>query len=283
MGRWSSFSFCLIALILIVIPRTGAADKPIASPVPHGTVTLISESQSLAPGRALELGVRFQLEKGWHIYWLNPGDSGQPPRIDWHLPAGITAGEMEWPAPQRIGDANIVDFGYTDAVTLLVPMHASPGLKTAQTATIRGDLRVLVCREICVQGKAALLLSIPVKANVEEPDQQTRELFAAARKSLPRAAPPGWTFRVTGSQDNFVLHANLGRQTKQATFFPVAESQIDNAAPQTITPSARGFEMTLKKSDQLLKPIAQLKGVLVLAPDEAFLIDAPVAKSSAAK
>lgn len=46
--------------------------------IPHGTVELISGHDSIQPGRNFQLGLKFQLEKGWHIYWTNPGDAGQP-------------------------------------------------------------------------------------------------------------------------------------------------------------------------------------------------------------
>src|SRR5258708_3640393 len=104
-------SFLRFALVLILLPD---ACVPAAS-VPHGTVDFVTENQWITPGRRTYIGLHFQLEKGWHIYWINPGDSGQPPRIEWHLPAGLSAREIEWPAPRRIGTSTIVDFGYHDA------------------------------------------------------------------------------------------------------------------------------------------------------------------------
>jgi len=68
----------------------------------HGTVDLLSEQQSIQPGHAILLGLHFRLEKGWHIYWVNPGDSGEPPRLEWRLPAGLRAGAIEWPTPSRL-------------------------------------------------------------------------------------------------------------------------------------------------------------------------------------
>ena len=59
--------------------------------IPHGTVELLAERQGIQPGHEILLGLYFRLEKGWHIYWINPGDSGEPPRLEWHLPAGLRA------------------------------------------------------------------------------------------------------------------------------------------------------------------------------------------------
>ena len=101
--------------------------------------------------------------------------------------------------------------------------------------------------------------------------RRTSELFAAARKSLPQPAPGNWKFSLTDTKDSFVLSANIGRQITQAIFFPLAESQIDNAAQQKLQPVPAGFTMTLRKSDQLLKPIDRLKGVLVLSADQSYV------------
>jgi DsbC/DsbD-like thiol-disulfide interchange protein len=190
---------------------------------------------------------------------------------------------MEWPTPRRLGTPSIVDFGYEDEVTLLVPMHADAKLASQGLEQLGAEVKVLICREICIPGKAQLSLTLPVKSQTPVPDARTNDLFAAARKSLPQAAPRNWKFSVGEAKDSFVLAANLGHQITQAIFFPLAESQIDNAAPQKLAPTAAGFRLTLRKSDQLRKPIERLKGVLVLSADRAYLIDVPFSKSGATK
>src|SRR6202163_3453871 len=221
--RLRFFSLFMLAVILLPDARTSAAT------IPHGTVDLVAENQWIAPGHQTYFGLNFHLEKGWHIYWVNPGDSGQPPRVEWHLPAGLHAGEIEWPAPRRLGTSTIVDFGYDDAVMLLVPVRASSTLLTNQAAQLGAELKVLVCREICIPGKAQISLTVPIKSMPPEVDARSGELFIAARKSLPRRAPRDWEFNVSDQKDSFVLTAKLGRQTTRAAFFPLEESQVDNS------------------------------------------------------
>jgi DsbC/DsbD-like thiol-disulfide interchange protein len=261
-----------LMLVLILLPDARGS----AASIPHGTVDLVAESQWIAPGRQTYFGLNFQLEKGWHIYWVNPGDSGQAPRVEWHLPAGLSAGEIEWPAPRRLGTSTIMDFGYDDTVMLLVPMRALSTLPTNQAVQLGAELRVLVCREICIPGKAQFSLTLPIKSMPPEVDARSSDLFAAARKSLPRRAPRDWEFNVSDQKDSFVLTAKLGRQTTRATFFPFEESQVDNSAPQKVVPVPNGFQLTLRKSDQLLKPIKRLKGVLELSANQAYVIDVAV-------
>jgi DsbC/DsbD-like thiol-disulfide interchange protein len=268
--------------------------------IPHGTLELITENpwiekRWIAAGQEFDVGLYFQLEKGWHIYWVNPGDSGEPPRVDWHLPTGLTAGAIEWPTPRRLEDSSsIVDYGYEGAVLLIVPMHADPRLAAEHATQIGADVKLLVCsHDMCIPGKAQLSLTLPIEAHTSPPYSRYAGLFADTRKSFPRPAPATWKFSVADAKDSFVLTVNLGRQTKglqitQATFFPLVESQIENAAAQKFAASAAGFELTLRKSDQLQKPISRLKGVLVLSDlgqsnmDQAYLIDVPVSRPRAA-
>jgi thiol:disulfide interchange protein DsbD len=254
-----------------------------AMPIPHGTVEFVAESQWITPGRQTNFALNFHIEKGWHIYWVNPGDSGEPPRIEWHLPAGLSAKEIEWPAPRRIVTSTIVDFGYVDTVTLLIPVSASTTLPANRDVQVGGELRVLVCREVCIPGKAQLSLTIPIKSQTPEVDAQTNVLFAAARKTLPRKAPSDWEINVSDLNDSFVLTAKIGRVITRATFFPVEESQVDNAAPQKFMPLVGGFRLTLRKSDQLLKPISRLKGVLELSANQTYMIDAVISAAPVRK
>src|SRR5271155_5275297 len=136
--------FRVLALVVsLLLCSIGA--QAAGTPIPHGTLELVAENQSIEAGHDFYLGLHFQLEKGWHIYWVNPGDSGEPPRVKWQLPAGVSVGEMEWPTPRRLGTSSIVDFGYEDDVMLIVPMHAETALATQGLAQIGAAVKVLVC------------------------------------------------------------------------------------------------------------------------------------------
>jgi len=271
-----------LLLIGAVLAFYAAGAHASGSAIPHGTVELIAENQWITRGHTVNLGLRFELEKGWHIYWTNPGDSGEPPRVKWQLPAGLTAEPIEWPAPRRLGTASVTDYGYEDSVTLIVPIRADANLTTQQPALIGAQLSVLVCREMCIPGKAQVSLTLPIKAQRPATDARTENFFAASRKSLPQPAPGNWKLSVVEANGAFELTATVGWQITQAVFYPLAESQIDNASPQKLTPLTTGFRLKLRKSDQLMKPVERLRGVLVLSGDRAYQMDVPVAKATAA-
>jgi thiol:disulfide interchange protein DsbD len=251
----------------------GAVSAYPAGPVQakHAQVELISQQLS---GRLL--GVHFMMEKGWHIYWVNPGDSGQPPVLKWQLPLGLVAGEIEWPRPERMQSSpQLADYGYHDDVVLLVPLRELPTWNPGALsgATIRLDAHWLICREVCLPDQAHLELRLPLSSG---PDAVTADLFSRALRLVPKPLPAAWKASVESRKDDFVLSLRTGKSLSAAQFFPLEPSQVDNAAPQKIQPSARGAEITLKKSDELLKPITVLRGVLVLPGDEAYRVEAPV-------
>src|SRR5271170_5439556 len=206
--------FCRALTLAVASLFCAVGARAAGAPIPHGTLELVAENQWITAGRTIHVGLHFQLEKGWHVYWVNPGDSGEPPRVKWQLPAGVTAGEMEWPTPRRLGTATIVDFGYEDDVMLIVPMHAETALATQGLAQIGAAVKVLVCREMCIPGTAQLSLTLPVKSQPPVPDARTADWFAAARKALPRPAPASWQISVADAGDSFVITAKIGEHSE---------------------------------------------------------------------
>jgi DsbC/DsbD-like thiol-disulfide interchange protein len=243
---------------------------------PHARVELLAEQDSVKPGSALPLGVHFVLEPGWHIYWINPGDSGQPPVVKWQLPVGFSAGEIQWPRPERMQPARqLADFGYHDEVLLPVTLRVPASTKAGESIQIAAEAKWLVCREICLPEKAQLHLTLPVAATTK-PNQQSAPIFARTMKLLPQPMPHGWRVTAKSEKDDFVLSVQAGKQIVKAEFFPLEPGQIDNPAPQKLQPTATGLKIALKKSDLLMKPISALRGVLALPGGPAYRIEAPV-------
>jgi len=271
----------LIAFALLLAGMTAglhADERGVA--IPHGTVALVSEEQSIRPGQTLLLGLHFRLEPGWHIYWINPGDSGEPPRLDWHLPAGLRAGVIEWPAPKRLPIPPLVDYGYEGEVLLPVQVISTTELAVGASVTLAADMKAIVCREVCIPAKASLSLSLPVRAERPRELAESAALFSAVRKAMPKPTPAGWRATAKDLGDSFELTVNTGRMISQAWFAPLEPQIIENATPQKTASIKTGIRLILKKSDQLLKPVPQLRGVLVL-PQSAYMIDAPVAPAAA--
>ena len=265
-----------IKLIAVCLPLICTASCFAQSHVQakHARVELLSQP---APDGAL-IGIHFALEKRWHIYWINPGDSGQPPTFSWTLPAGASARDIQWPRPERIQTSpTIADYGYKDDVVLLVPLHL-PGKNLKGQIAL--DAKWLICREACLPDHAHLALSL---GSVSAGDRaRTAQLFARTKTLLPHAWPAAWKVNAESRKDDFVLTIISKRPLTGAEFFPLDSGQIDNAARQRLTSTSTGAKLVLKKSDLLLKPVPELRGVLVIN-NRAYRVCAPLIAQVALK
>jgi DsbC/DsbD-like thiol-disulfide interchange protein len=138
---------------------------------------------------------------------------------------------------------------------------------------IGADVKYLVCREMCIPGKARVTLTFPLS-----PQQSStwRQLFAQTRVQIPGAAPAAWNLSAKADPQYFSLSVTTASKIRAATFFPLQAGQVDNSAPQGFISTANGFSLKLKKSDLLVQPVATLKGLLVLDSGRAYEVAVPV-------
>ena len=240
----------------------------------HLTVQLVSLTPGIAPGGIAQVGLVLTLEDRWHVYWINAGDSGEAPSVKWTLPDGLTFGPMQFPVPSRLPLGPLMDFGYENIAAFPFTLTASPSLKPGP---IHLDARVrwLVCREVCIPGKAHLGLDLKVV-----PGKQPALIagpLSEALKRLPKPLPPASKFSVAVDGNDFILTLITGHQVKSAEFYPFDADQIANAAPQAVEPLPDGVRLRVKRSPDLLKLPDQLHGLLKLSSSESYDLSASVA------
>ena len=252
-----------LAALVAACAVLGAAH---AAPVRTGHVTaeLVSDQAALVPGMTTTLALRLEIERGWHTYWRNPGESGLPTTLDWHLPPGYAAGDIAWPAPRALPAGPLMNYGYEGEVFHLVPVtvpaSAAPGANVALAA--RADW--LVCKETCIPEGADLTLELPV-AKAAEPSRW-HDAIAATRAALPGPLPAGWQARATAS--GAVVTLTLDAPANAADpgrlrFFAVDERRIEPSATQKRVASADGsYALQLPVSHELSGDFARLQGVL---------------------
>lgn len=260
-----------LRFIFVLFAALGAALSVQAAPnsadVPHVHVQLVFPESGLYPGGANQAGLYFKLEPGWHVYWKNAGDSGEPPRIAWTLPAGVSAGSLQFPAPKRLPLGPLMDFGYETEV--LFPMKFEVAKSTPPwSRVLQAKVDWLVCREVCIPEKAQLeetVQVIPAQPMVSLSSQSDRELWNRLANSLPQPLPSFDTAIFQPKPTGFRLAVTTGQRETQAEFFPEEQDILSNPAPQTVTPTATGLVLDLKKDADLKSAPAQLNGVLELS------------------
>ncbi len=265
--------FALIALLAAALPAQPPSSYADAA---HLRVQLVLPQSALYPGGSNKAGLSFKLEPGWHVYWQNAGDSGEPPVMHWTLPSGVTATPLQFPAPSRLPLGPLMDFGYENEVTFPfsfdVMQSAKPG-----PAVFDAKVAWLVCREVCIPGKAELgirvqiVASAPASVTTSSVDEA---LWQRGEASLPTPLPPADKALFQPTQTGFRLGVETGRRETQAAFFPADQTVIANPAPQKLTPTPRGFVLELQKDENLAANPAQLNGVLELSGGRNYVLSA---------
>ena len=263
-------SFRLIFVLLLLVPGLPALAVSNSADAPHVYVQLVVPHQ-LISGKPADAGLYFKLEPGWHVYWKNAGDAGEPPHIKWTLPEGITAGALQFPAPRRLPLGPLMDFGYEDEVlfplTLNIAKTAIPGL-----AVLHAKVDWLVCRASCIPGKAELEVNrnVAQDGTVSAENSSDSQIFNRLVDRLPKPPPSSFKAGFQPAADGFRLVVETGQKEIEAAFFPSDQNILDNPAPQKLTPTAKGLILDLKKDANLAAKPAQLNGVLELSGGRAF-------------
>jgi thiol:disulfide interchange protein/DsbC/DsbD-like thiol-disulfide interchange protein len=249
----------------------------------HLTAELVSLGPSIAPGGKQIVGLVLTLEEGWHVYWKNAGDSGEPPKIEWKLPAGFTTGPMQFPIPQRLPLGPLMDFGYEDhaafPVTLTAPVSAPAG-----PAHLDAQISWLVCREVCIPGKAHLGLDVDVRPNAPDPATEPKVgALGEALDSLPTALPGEYSVSATADAKQIALTLRNGMRDSELEFYP-ADHEADpivNAAKQTVEPHSDGATLYLQRAPEMPALPGMLQGLLKLSSSEAYEINIPISTGAA--
>lgn len=253
---------CLLAALLL--PAIAAASSP---PVrtDHLQSRLVAETTAAVPGTKLTLGLLLEHDPHWHTYWRNPGDSGLPTKIEFTLPAGVTAESIAWPRPQRFELADIVNFGYGDRRLLPVSITV-PADYAATSLPVRASASWLICEVECIPGKADYAFELPVapQAGIDErwPDH-----FAAARKDQPRTATGTLAVAEGGDAITLTLSGLDSAATPaQWQWFPETPEVVANVATPKWQRTADGWQARWTKSEYFT---AMPKDVAMVAVDGA--------------
>ena len=264
------FASFLLGSALPALAASSAADAP------HLHVQLVVPEDQLYPAGSNTVGLYFKLDQGWHVYWKNAGDSGEPPHIHWTLPKGVTAGPMQFPAPKRLPLGPLMDFGYENEVLFPLQLQVDPSVQDG-----KGDLDAkvdwLVCREVCIPGKAELKTTLQVlsgKPPVVTGSGTDAELIKRMASSLPKPLPASFKPVFQPTADGFRLGVETGQSESSAAFFPADQDTLSNPAPQKLTSTPKGFVLELKKDANLTANPAQLSGLLERSGGRAYEIAA---------
>lgn len=218
----------LAFLLAALLPLAALAAGPVVT-TPQVRAELVAHApEGVAPGKPLWLGLQIDHQPHWHTYWKNPGDSGLPTTMEWSLPAGLKAGDIDWPTPRKLPIGPLMNYGYEGRLLLPVPVQVDAA-PAGGTLSLRLKAEWLVCKDVCIPESGDFTLELPTQAATAG----HAALFAAAQAARPQAVPGAQaTARVEGQ----VLQLEVAGlpadwRGRGLTFMPETAGVIANAAP----------------------------------------------------
>lgn len=230
-------------------------------------VELLLDQDSAKPGETVLAALRMTMAPRWHTYWRNGGDVGFPTKIAWELPAGVTAGEIQWPVPHKYFTNSLTSYEYAKEVTLLIPLKLAANAPTgSHELTAKASWLECETGGSCVPAKGTAKATLVI-------GQETKPSASAARftdwqKLLPTqktdlAASARWE-KPAGTNDTRPLLIEWTTGTPKSDFFHYGGEGFEVAGPTEVVSNAGG-KLVLRK--QIKKTEGdwpkQLAGLLV--------------------
>ena len=122
----------------------------------HARASLITNLEN-SEQESFYIGLRLEMQEGWHTYWENPGDSGSPFDAKWTVNKGAIVENVQWPTPVTIPYPPLMTFGYEGDVVFPFKVFRS---LDSELESISLEFDFLICADICIPESASLTLDL---------------------------------------------------------------------------------------------------------------------------
>ena len=269
----------LVAWLGLIAPGSAFAAATQAS--------LLLSAQKAKPGDTIMAAVRLEMSPGWHTYWKNGGDSGGPTVIKWQLPEGVSAGEIQWPTPEKDVTEGLITYIYHGEAILLVPLKLATNL-TPGPIELKADVSWLECEKLCVPGDQAIAANLTIGTQTEPSDQAT--LIEAAKAKLPLDGATlkpqaAWAGVAKGNDRALILTWTKPVGSEQLEFFPESYDEFSIATTNLNLSTDTTAKLQLAVSKSSGDWPKTVHGLLMLKQDgktQGFAINVPIAAETVA-
>ncbi|HEX8309070.1 MAG TPA: thioredoxin family protein [Allosphingosinicella sp.] len=222
-------------LWLAAIALGTAAQAEPAKPAKNAIAAgLVAESTIVAPGGTVTLALTMRPSKGWHGYWKNPGDSGTETRVAWDLPAGLAAGPIQYPVPERLIVSGLVNYVYGKDYAHLVDLKVPAGLAAGTRLPIRARVDYLACTdEVCVPETANVAADLVTGSPPGAGPNQAA--FDGFRRALPRPLGSEARFERSANRLRLAIPIPAGLELREPYFYPLTDGALAYSAEQSFS------------------------------------------------
>ena len=226
-------------------PGAGAATKTQAR--------LLLAADTARPGDTVTAAIQLTMAPKWHTYWRYGGDSGIPTKVEWTLPAGVTAGELQWPPPEKYVAEGLTTYVYHDQVLLLVPLKLADNV-AAGPLNLQAKVSWLECEAICLPGEAQIQAAL--KVGDATAASEHAGLIETWRKKLPQdgsaqKARAFWDGKAAEDKRALLIEWITGTAPASADFYPYSSDASEVGAASDQLPADAGKVLLRKKANKL--------------------------------
>lgn len=239
----------------------------------NASAEIVVDSYSLQKTSVIPIGVLINLDKEWHIYWRNPGDSGMPTSIEFDLPDGITISEIKWPAPKAFEYDGLASYGYEKQVLLLADLSV-PENYALSSIKITANLKSLICKDVCIPYNTFVSTEIDLKNNFKA-NEQISKLFFEARKNLPEVKHNiDLSLQVDDELISFIIQNPeiIPAEIESLYFLPYDNGIFKNSIGQKFIQNEHKIELSVEFDHFRIEEPKEIYGLLVYVfgkPDKA--------------
>jgi thiol:disulfide interchange protein/DsbC/DsbD-like thiol-disulfide interchange protein len=243
-------------------------------PKSHLTPSLVADTTAIEPGKPFTVGILLKIDPDWHTYWRSAGEIGLPLEVNWNLPAGFQASDLEWPLPHTLMDGDFLNYVYEKEAMVMATITPPAKLPSGGIA-LKAKVSWQVCSETnpvkkmigtCIQGSADLALPL---AGGSPATPANEALFARWRAELPKTtAPPAVSWELSDRKKVSLTIQGLAAGQKPV-FFVLPPAGATPGHPTLSEPDASGARTISFPVDPPAPAGAVWRGLLVVEKGEA--------------
>ena len=228
----------------------------------HASVSLVKFDTNLSAQNELFIGIKMDMQKNWHTYWKNPGDSGGPIKVIWNLPENVTIEGPLWPTPELLPYPPLMTYGYKDFV--IFPYKVSY-TDINNLSFVGADIDFLICDDVCVPEKA----SINTSFNKLQPSEKFEEWLLKV---------PDVTLPILGSytQEFLEIRFSYNNTIADIYFYPDDQNTILHSGEQLLIKEENNWLLKIPLQSEGIK-IPAVEG-LIKIDDVSYLVNSDVTK-----
>jgi thiol:disulfide interchange protein DsbD len=237
----------------------------------HAQIQVALESQWVSPKQDSRLAIHFELDKGWHTYFKNPGDSGLGAQVFLPEESAFIVSELKYPTPQRISTGTLTNYGYHDELTLLTSVRLKKATNVS-TLPLTLNLKWLICKEICIPEKKTITIQVPVKNEISPINPVTRGIFQSADLRFPKNIETKKPIEAYLSTESIILELEPLTPIEPIDAIPITPGWVQNPTPPVFSKHENRYRITFARKSNSPKNLSPFEAILITTNQSFHLI-----------